>query len=147
MKRTINNGLVFLGVVLLASACGPNERILQSANENTAASETSAPRSNSTPTQNTFGQDVDAMRTADFKFILAFRRRDGALLDSDDKTYLAGVIPSEINRRKLSDSGRAVIIGSNFRLPPETMKVLKERFVIEDLSPPDGETINTTPEG
>jgi hypothetical protein len=37
---------------------------------------------------------------------------------------------------------RAVIIGSNYRLPPENAKALAERFVVEDYSKPENEMIN-----
>jgi hypothetical protein len=143
MKRTITSVAIALTAVVLVSACGPNQRILQSANENSSAAAASDPvvvNSNGAPAPTTLEQDLTAMRTADFKFIVVFRRKDGAVLDADDKRYLSEVIPSEINRRRLSDSGRAVIIGSNFRLPPESTKTLGERFAVEDHSKPDPES-------
>lgn len=74
------------------------------------------------------------MRTADFVFIYVLRRRDGGPLDPDDKRYASQVIPQEMNRREISDSGKAIIVGSNFRMPEQNRKVLSERFAFEDLS-------------
>ena len=79
------------------------------------------------------------MKTADFSFIYIFRRKDGRELDADDRSYLGVTIPSEMNRRKISDGGRAVIVGSNFRIPAEIMNILKERFAFEDHSKPESE--------
>ncbi|HBE84056.1 MAG TPA: hypothetical protein DDW24_14935, partial [Blastocatellia bacterium] len=43
------------------------------------------------------------------------------------------------NRRKVSDGERAIILGSNFRFPPEIIAKLAERFAFEDLSKPESE--------
>jgi hypothetical protein len=83
------------------------------------------------------------MKTADFNFIYIFRRSDGGPLDPEDRSYLSATIPSEMNRRKISDEGRAVIIGSNFRIPPDILSVLKERFAFEDHSKPESEIMRT----
>ena len=125
-------------VLLLGSSCGPNQRILNSASENTSLrSEPSD--SNTTPAVTTVEQDIDAMRTADFNFIYVFRRRDGAVLDADDKSYFSRTSPAEMNRRRLSDGGKALIIGSNFRMPSKNLEELKARFAFEDHSKISGE--------
>ena len=127
-------------VAIVATACAPNERILQSANENTSgASESAAMNSNIASSVSSFDQDLNAMRTADFNFIYVLRRKDGATLRGDDKSFLSRTIPSEMNRRQVSDEGRAVIIGSNFRLSPELVKVFRDRFALEDHSKPGAE--------
>lgn len=82
------------------------------------------------------------MQTADFNFIYIFRRKDGAVLDAADKKTASDNLPPEINRRKVIEDGKAVIIGSNYRLPPENFKVLESRFAIEDHSKPISEMTN-----
>lgn len=129
-----SNRYVFFGIaaaiVSLAISCTPNKRIMES----------SAERSQPTPAERPteivrgFEQDVESMRTADFIFIYVFRRKDGGSLDSDDKRFASQSIPQEMNRREISDSGKAIIVGSNFRIPEANIKVLSERFVFEDLS-------------
>ena len=79
------------------------------------------------------------MKNADFNFIFVFRRKDGTVLDEDDKNYINAVTPGETNRRRLSDEGRAVIMGSNCRFPPEAMKARTDRFTLEDHSKPESE--------
>ena len=58
-------------------------------------------------------------------------------MDSDDKRFTSAITPPEINRRKLSDAGKAIILGSNFRLPPDVLEQLTDRFVFEDFSKPE----------
>ena len=77
------------------------------------------------------------MRTADFKFIVVFRRKDGAKFESDDKETIGRITGQQVNRRKLSDDGKAVIIGSNFPFLPGMLEQLTERFRMEDYSKPD----------
>ncbi|HKX84215.1 MAG TPA: hypothetical protein VJL58_08350, partial [Pyrinomonadaceae bacterium] len=91
------------------------------------------------PSATTVEEDVEAMRVADFNFIYVFRRKDGAVMDADDKRFVSAITPPEINRRKLSDSGKAIILGSNFRLPPENLKQLTDRFAFQDHSKPVSE--------
>jgi hypothetical protein len=117
--------------------CGPNQRILESSNSNvTVDPDTVVVNSNATPAPAGFDQDLEAMRTADFKFIVVFRRKDGQPLDSVDKE-LIGKAGSQANRRRLSDEGRAVIIGSNFPFMSGEFESLNERFKMEDYSKPD----------
>ncbi|MER3429985.1 MAG: hypothetical protein C4324_02885 [Blastocatellia bacterium] len=126
--------LIFLAafsVAVTLSGCSPNRRIIESSAERKEP--TPSPGPTATPDLKT---DIESMRTADFLFIYVFRRKDGGPLDADDKRYAARVIPPEMNRRTISDSGRAIIVGSNFRMPAETLKVLKERFDFEDYSSP-----------
>ena len=74
------------------------------------------------------------MRTADFVFIYVIKRKDGGPLDNEDKRFASAVIPGEMNRRTVADEGKAILIGSNFRMPDESLKLIEERFVVEDLS-------------
>ena len=130
MTRIVPLSLIFAALVV--SACGPNQRIINSSQENReAASRESA---NVAPAVSSFERDLTAMRNADFKFIYVFRRRDGGVLDADDKSYITRTSPPEMNRRTLSDEGKAVVIGSNFRMPAAVLETFKQRFVFEDHS-------------
>ena len=83
------------------------------------------------------------MRNADFNFIYVFRRKDGGVLDADDKSFITRTTPSEINRRALADEGKALILGSNFRLPDDNLRLFKERFSFGDHSKPESEIMNS----
>lgn len=122
--------------LFFAAGCSPDQRILNSAITPTPAA---APAAESTPTTSTVEQDVEAMRNADFNFIYVFRRKDGGPIDPDDKRFAGAITPPEINRRKLSDGGKAIILGSNFRLPADVMKRMTDRFAFQDLSKPASE--------
>lgn len=124
-------------MLVLGSSCGPNQRILESANENQASNvEHVATNVNASPAVSSFEQDLNAMRTADFKFIVVFRRKDGSALDATDKELISKT-GSQANRRRLSDDGKAVIIGSNFPFNTGEFEGLAKRFRMEDYSKPD----------
>ena len=120
-----------ISIASLLAACTPNQRIINS------AAETPAPPPASSPAPVGLDVDLEAMRTADFKFILVFRRKDGAPLNAEDKAWINANTPPDVNRRKLSDDGKAVIIGSNFPFLPGTIGNLTSRFVMEDHSKPE----------
>ena len=105
-----------------------------------------APEGTPAPSLTDIEQDLKAMQDAQFLFVYVLRRKDGAPLDQDDRRYAGSVIPQEMNRRVVSDRGRAIVIGSNFRMPPDIQKVLAERFTFEDRSPqPTPQQQQTTP--
>jgi hypothetical protein len=144
----MKNALLIVTVFML-TGCSPNQRIIDSVkNDNRGVATTSpAPGASATPAESNFEKDLEAMRTVDFNYIYVLRRRDRGVMDDTDKTFIYQNTPSEINRKRLSDGGRAVILGSNFRLPPEAVKLFKDRYVFEDLSKPEvkaGETNSAT---
>ncbi|MBA2380395.1 MAG: hypothetical protein H0V76_12550 [Blastocatellia bacterium] len=127
-QLSISAAAASLVLLVLATACGPNQRIMNSAVEEPTptTSEPAGPP--------TFDDDLAAMRNAEFRFIYVFRRKDGEPLSEDDRIHLNSYKPSEVNRARVSDGGRAVIFGSNFRMPPESLKEIGERLIVEDLS-------------
>ena len=131
---------MIVAVTFLVSACMPNQRIINSSAEKDRELAPTERPAKSEPAG--IEADVAAMRTADFNFIYVFRRKDGGVLDSDDRSFMNANTPYEINRKKLADSGRALIVGSNFRFPAENFKVMKERFAFEDFSKPESEIMS-----
>ncbi len=83
-----------------------------------------------------FQSDLQTMRTAGFDHIFVFRRKDGGVFDAEDKTYLKDNSPAVTNRFILSDDDEAVIAGSGFEFPAENLETLRQRFNVEDYSPP-----------
>ena len=129
------NKLATIMIVLLSmfpSACSPDQRILDSAKEK----EAEAGNSNVAPSVNSFEKDLQAMRNADFKFIVVFRRKDGMPMDAEDKASIVK-FASQANRRSLSDGEKAIIIGSNFAFAAGDLQALNERFTMENHSKPD----------
>lgn len=128
-----------LGAIILAFAfgsaigCTPNQRIVDSA-------KTPEPAATDRPQKTGFDVDLESMRTADYTYIYVFRRKDGAELNNEDKKFINSQKPLEVNRVRLSDNGRAVIFGSNFRLPPEVLKSLTDIYAFEDYSKPASDT-------
>lgn len=123
--------LIVLAFAVLVGACSPNQRIVESNGE---WSNADANRPAGTPVRSSLDQDIESMRTADFVFIYVIKRKDGGTLDNEDKKFASAVIPGEMNRRTLADEGRAILIGSNFRMPDDSRKLIEERFAVEDLS-------------
>lgn len=130
-RNRISSFGVFLLAVAIVSACAPNQRIVES---NGQWSNAEANRTAATPVQKTIEQEIESMRTADFIFIYVMRRKDGGPLDTEDKQFASSVIPGQMNRRTVSTDGKAILIGSNFRMPEEERKLIEERFALEDLS-------------
>ena len=127
MIRTL---VLVASVAIVGGACSPNQRIVES---NAQLTE-SKPDVAATPVRSTIEKDIEAMRTADFVFIYVIKRKDGGPLDNEDKKFASAVIPGEMNRRTLADDGKAILIGSNFRMPEDSRKLIEERFAVEDLS-------------
>jgi hypothetical protein len=124
-------------LALSVCSCGPNRQILESANQNRASNEAVAINSNSSPAASGFEQDLSAMRTADFKFILVFRRKDGQVMEAADKELISRNTGFQANRRRLSDDGKAVIIGGNFPFATALMNELTQKYKMENYSKPD----------
>src|SRR5690606_9830760 len=130
LKRISRAGAFILSAVCLSS-CTPNQRIVES---NGHWSNAESNRVASTRVQRTLEQDIESMRTADFIFIYVIKRKDGGSLEAEDRQFASSVIPGEMNRRTISGDGKAILVGSNFRMPEAERKLLEERFSFEDLS-------------
>lgn len=128
-RTTIITRFVVLLFASMLAACSANEGILKSGKE-TPGSTNAAP---SAPAS--VEHDLEEIRNADFAFVYVLRRKDGGPIDAEDK----GVIKlhtTNVNRRVLSDGDKAILLGSNFAIPPEDMMALYDRFAIENYSPP-----------
>ena len=133
----IRSVIILISIACAVSACGPNQQILESANENRPAdTDVAVANSNSTPAVVGFDQDLESMRTVDFKFILVFRRKDDQPMAAADKEWISRNVGAQANRRMLSDSGKAIIVGSNFPLPP-LPKEFASRFKMDNFSKAD----------
>lgn len=122
------NSILIILLTTILGGCGANDGILKSGKD-------TATPTNSAPALSTLEADVDAMRTANFKFIYVLRRKDGGAIDSEDR----GVIKLKTdgaNRRISSDNGKAFVIGSNFEIPADKMAAIYDRFAVENYSPP-----------
>ena len=125
-------GISFLLVcVSFISACKPNPAILNSQKNSQTQSVNSIERP-----INSFERDLETMRTANFDFIFVLRRKDGGKMNDEDRRYIKTNSPAETNRFIVSDEEKAVIAGSKFKFAPENLKILSERFAVEDFSKP-----------
>ncbi|MBP9108756.1 MAG: hypothetical protein KBF83_04285 [Pyrinomonadaceae bacterium] len=121
-------GLLIAITCILASACGPDDRILKSGRETPAPSNVEASKP-------TFEKELDEIKSAGFTFVYVLRRKDGQKLDAEDR----GVIrlqTADMNRRITADEDKAVIIGSNYQLPSKNMMTILDRFAVENHSLP-----------
>jgi hypothetical protein len=115
----------------LAVSCAPNETILKSGTEVQA----SPPPQNTQARYDSVEAEIENMRTADFDFIVVLRRKDGGVMQSGDKAEVRTTLTGA-NRKSLVDGEKAVVIGSNARIPPELIKKLSDRFAVQDFSKP-----------
>jgi hypothetical protein len=134
----------FTFLILLISfvsiGCGPNEEILKS-NSNQGTSEPTA-STNSQPPYDTAEAEVQNMRTADFDFIFVLRRKDGGVMQADDKAFVRTNAPNA-NRRSLVDGEKAIVIGANAGTLGGVIKKLSERFNVQDFSKLRAENANS----
>ena len=115
-----------LFVSLFGSGCGANENILRSGKESPTPPfvETKA---------DSFEADLANMKAADFIWLYVIRRKDGGILDGEDKAAVRAVT-KDANRRIVSDGGKAILIGSNYGVSAAGVQALKERIDLTDLS-------------
>ena len=83
--------------------------------------------------QASFQNELEKMKTANLQYILVFRRKDGGTIDGEDKKFLRANLPFN-NRVVLADEDKAVVVGSNYKFPPENLDALRLRFNVEDYS-------------
>jgi hypothetical protein len=115
-----------VGVAILG-ACSSNQEILNSGKSSPTPANTEAAKS-------TVDDEINSMRTADFRFIWVIRRKDGGVLGPADKAVIR---PNtvEMNRRVLTDDDKALVIGSNQAPFKENFDALTAVFAVEDHSP------------
>lgn len=133
---------LWVAATCFAAGCTPNQRILESSNSASENVNTSGNSAAARPADS-IENEIEAMRNADFFFIYVFRRKDGGVLDADDKRFMAAVIPYEINRKTLADGGKALVTGSNFRFPTDAWKQMTNRYNFEDHSRSESEIMAT----
>jgi hypothetical protein len=134
MMKLIRNSLLAIAAVAgvwLSSSCGPNERIMRSAEETPTPFATPA----DTSPANSGQREFDAMLTAGFSFVYVLKRKDGEPLDATDRSVIREQTASA-NRRVSADDGRTVVIGTNSELTTATMVAIYERFTVEHYSRP-----------
>ncbi len=118
------------GLFCLVGALGAG---CQASSKNSANSH--GPPANFASKTDDFGERLKAVQDAKFDYIYAFRRFDGGEFDKDDKHFVKQNAPANTNQWILTDDGKVVIAGSNYRFSAENMESLKSRFRIEDYSP------------
>ena len=119
--------LVLAAAVAVTANCGANPAVLESGK--------GSPVPTAAAKVDTFDSDLADVKRADFTWIYVIRRRDGGVLDTADKAKVRNAT-GQANRRVVSDEGRAIIVGSNFREGNAGIETLKKDLDVTDLSPP-----------
>jgi hypothetical protein len=126
---------IFLAVINLACA---NPRILESANV--------SPTPDSAPTPERAVDNVQdnlaSVERMGFDFVYVFTRKDGAVFNGEDITFLRSNAPSETNQWRWTEDKKTIIAASNYRFPPENLETLRKRFNVEDRSRKKKENAN-----
>lgn len=131
--------LLITALIFLNFACQPNPTIL---NSGSRTSNNSAVVSSTERPKDTFESALGGVQRSGFDYIFVIRRKDGGVFDRDDRIFARENSPAETNQFVLTDEDRVLIAGSNFPFPEDTLKVLRERFNVEDLSPKKTENAN-----
>lgn len=127
MKK-IKREFIVLLLILMSANAACNYNRFEEPNRNVAV--------NAENQKSNLEADLQTMRTADLKYIFVFRRKDAGAFNSEDKRFLRINLPTT-NRVVLSDDGKAFVVGTNYKFPPENLEVLQLRFNIEDFSAQD----------
>lgn len=80
-------------------------------------------------------REIKDMQEAGFDIIYVLKRKDGGILDREDRQYLKANSP-DINRRVITEDEKVFIAGSNYAFSPENLEALRKRFVFDDYSKP-----------
>lgn len=126
MKKIKRKSVLLLLPVLLSVNFACNYNSFEKPNVNAAP----PPVENK---QAAYESDLQTMKTANLKYIFVYRRTDGGAFDGEDKKYLRTNLPTT-NRIIMTDEGKAFIVGSNYKFPPENLEVLRLRFNVENFS-------------
>lgn len=127
---------IFLAIfALLSFGCQPNSSILNSQKSDDKPAMTSNGENVERP-QDEFEFALKRMQKSGFTQIFVMRRSDGGTIDREDGKYIKQNSPPGTNQFVLTDKDRAVIAGSNFPFTPENLVMLREKFEVEDFSPP-----------
>ena len=89
---------------------------------------------NSVKKADDFSERLKAVQDVNFDYIYAFRRKDGSEIDKDDKTFVKQNAPFATNQWVLTNDGKVVIAGSNYKFTAENLENLRNRFNVEDYS-------------
>ncbi len=128
MTKTKNRGRIFalaVSIVFLNLGCESPSLKANQAAANQAAVEKKP---------SDYEQDLQTMQNANFEYVFVFRRKDGGVLDGEDKKYLKANSPAATNRFILTDENKAAIAGSSYKFEPENLEKLQQRFAIDNLS-------------
>jgi hypothetical protein len=118
---------VMIAAVFMTASCVANQTVLEAGK--------STPGPTATERVDTFETDIADVKRAEFTWVFVIRRRDGGVLDTADKALVRDAT-AQANRRVLSDAGKAIIVGSNFKDGITGIEPLKKQFEVTDLSPP-----------
>jgi hypothetical protein len=121
-RRIILLSLITLGI--LFGSCGVNSK----------TPEFNAPVARAVEKKPDVTEKLEYVQQGDFEYVLLFRRRDGAALDSADRKFLREKSSALINQWVVTDDGTAAIAGTNFRIDPKNLAELRKRFLVDDYS-------------
>ncbi len=123
--------LIIFGLSSLGFACG----LIKS--ENTTVAITPS-KVTPTPVISEFERELNSLKTADFDYIFAFKRKDGKAFSSEDKKFFKEKT-YRANRRTLAKDNKTLFVGTNYAIEDKDLGDLKERFDYEDFSKPAAE--------
>lgn len=131
--KSLRIQILFIWLIALGMGCSANSSIVNSGKTSPTPV---------VPQKTSFEQDLESVKVGDFKFIFVLRRRDGGALDPDDKKFVRATA-HDANRFVLSEEDKAIIAGSNYPITPEKMKLLRDRFDLQDITGNNSAPANT----
>lgn len=84
-----------------------------------------------------YDAEVKSLKIARFDYIFTFKRKDGSVMNGEDKRFVKDNSHFSTNRFTLSNDDKVIFAGSNYRFPEKGLEALNERFDVEDHSTPE----------
>ena len=81
-----------------------------------------------------FSERLKAVQDVNFDYTYAFRRKDGGEFDKEDKKFVKQNAHFGTNQWVLTQDGKVVIAGSNYKFTAENLENLRNHFNVEDYS-------------
>ena len=140
-----NSKLIFALIfsAIFAAACGGEENQNTTRGNSAGGNTNSAANAAQTP-QTPLESELSRLQRANFRQIIAFSRKDGAKLTSEDIEYFRQYAPSEqINQRLRTGDDKYIVAGTNYVFTPEQLDALQKRFAVEDFTEKYGRKLET----
>ena len=133
IRKLPSVGVIALAALMIVAGLSGCKQTNTGNPAETGADNLNLQSSNKPTPRTTFEQDLQFIRNNHYTYVWIFSRKDGKPFEKEDGDYLHQNAPNVLDW-VATDGGKRYIGGCNFDLEPETWKLLRKRFVVENYS-------------